>query len=248
MTWCLRTAPGPRLTSLPAGCCGSDRRCIERQTQTLPSTAVLVNNSSGVFRCSDFWRSRRGSLSRADVVAIPRLVRPNPTAGSAVICPAATVCASASTSHSKFPVTNYSKRDARPPGRPRLDELPFHSERTNSYQKFAVLTARKGIGPVDRDCARVIQTDLFLHTARCVVHRHRGRSDRTTRRTRRQPHCLQNGHFRASIHRLTKVVLSSRHHRAGIEVGDCRGDALEIGVKNGNAAGVGRVQRADDDH
>jgi len=47
----------------------------------------------------------------------------------------------------------------------------------------------------------------------------------------------------------TKVsFLSSRHHRAGIEVGDRRGDALEIGVKNGNAARVGRIQRADDDH
>jgi len=31
-----------------------------------------------------FWRSRRGSLWRADAAIIPRLVQPNPTAGSAV--------------------------------------------------------------------------------------------------------------------------------------------------------------------
>ncbi len=45
-----------------------------------------------------------------------------------------------------------------------------------------------------------------------------------------------------------RSFLSSRHHRAGVEVGDRRADALEIGVKNGNAARVGRIQRADDDH
>jgi hypothetical protein len=73
--------------------------------RTLLNTAVLVNNCSlfqqaiaacpsaiGAFRYSDFWRSRRGSLSRADNAVIPRLVRPNPTAGSAVIGPAATTC------------------------------------------------------------------------------------------------------------------------------------------------------------
>ena len=48
--------------------------------------------------------------------------------------------------------------------------------------------------------------------------------------------------------RTTKVLLSPRHHRAGIEVGDRRGDALEIGVKNRKAARIGRIQRADDDH
>ena len=38
-----------------------------------------------------------------------------------------------------------------------------------------------------------------------------------------------------------RPFLSSWHHRAGIEVSDRRGDTLEIGVKNGNAARVGRV-------
>jgi hypothetical protein len=38
-----------------------------------------------------------------------------------------------------------------------------------------------------------------------------------------------------------RPFLSSWHHRAGIEVSDRRGNTLEIGVKNGNAARVGRV-------
>ena len=37
------------------------------------------------FRFGDFWRSSRGSQSWADVAVIPRLVRPDPTAGSDVM-------------------------------------------------------------------------------------------------------------------------------------------------------------------
>src|SRR5262249_19936678 len=47
---------------------------------------------------------------------------------------------------------------------------------------------------------------------------------------------------------LRSPLLSSRHHRSGIEIGNRRGDAFEIGVENGNAARIGRIQRADDDY
>ena len=71
-------APRPCRTGPPAGCCGSDRRCIERQTpdSTLkpPCLSITIVNigdrgvpaGDGAFRYCDFWRSRRGSLSRAD--------------------------------------------------------------------------------------------------------------------------------------------------------------------------------------
>src|SRR5215207_6931089 len=59
--------------------------------QPLCLSITIVTNDNhnvpagdGAFRFCDFWRSRRGSLSRADAAVIPRLVQPDPTAGRAV--------------------------------------------------------------------------------------------------------------------------------------------------------------------
>src|SRR5215211_4374404 len=56
-----------------------------RKPKCLSITMVLFDTAlMAAVRFGDFWRSRRGSLSRANVAVIPRLVPPIPTAGTDV--------------------------------------------------------------------------------------------------------------------------------------------------------------------
>ena len=225
---------------------------VQRRRRGRVSAAAQVGGADRVQRRAAQLRAGRGRLHRGRDQAArrepqdprdPRAARCRAPA-CACRCSRATRCRSTPSSSGRIRSPRRWRSCAHAPGVV-VTDVPNPLEATGRDPVF--------VGRVRKDPTVEHGLALFVSATTCA------RARRSTRC--RSPRCCRHGRRVARSacwkpHRVAMPYvdnhaagpsdpavrsLSSWHHRAGIEVSDRRGDALEIGVKNGNAARVGRV-------